>query len=533
MLKIAKTTVVLAASIALSLSTLPAHAELLGETITEPQSAVFESQATLVASSRFMNTAEEAKVVAPKTEAEATLSIAAFDDKADQAKDKSVAAYEKAASYLSMAQESTDVAVKGKYTTAADTYEKTGYFYSVAADLYLTAQQKTAALSAKLPDAKTAEDNAGNLKVKTLTDAKLALTEAKAEVATQKNASELSADASRSQTELGTTVGLTAAATNVSKLAVDVAAKREAITELIADYQAKANSLPAGTTKSTYLDVVKTYGSALALTDVVVLNTESAASKFANAVPENPVNPGEQLKWHMFQADPDTALAVMKYNFAQLSFAPIRWEALAQSIAQDPTPYLDPANHQETITEYINGFRSSSLQGAAEAKDLLALVARYNDQIPTASDADAETWKQVSSYLVDIISIYNEMSQSQYQIYTTLSEASSKAPLKASLVDQSTEVKSVLKTGEKVVATAGEVDAKVLYGATEVTVFTTTPAEKVTITFTKTGAKTVTATDVSDQSGIAELKITKDYSGYTATVTVDGKVIDKEKVTKP
>jgi len=43
----------------------------------------------------------------------------------------------------------------------------------------------------------------------------------------------------------------------------------------------------------------------------------------------------------------------------------------------------------------------------------------------------------------------------------------------------------------------------------------------------------VTATDVSDQSGIAELKITKDYSGYTATVKVDGKVIDKEKVTKP
>jgi hypothetical protein len=302
---------------------------------------------------------------------------------------------------------------------------------------------------------------------------------------------------------------------------------------LITEYQAKAASAKAGPIRDTYLAAVAQYSSASAITDTVALNSATATTKFQNAVPENPTNPGDNLKWHIFQSDPATALAVMKYNYAQFAFSAIHWQGMTQTIAQDTSYYLNPANHQETINEYVDGFRTSALQVSSESKDLLALVARYNDQIAGASDADAQTWTQVSSYLVDIITIYGEIAQSQYQIYQDLKEAQGAAALKASLVEQTPEAKTVLKVGEKVVAPAGELTAIGAAGVTEISVYTTDPTAKVTVTLAKTGAKTVTASDTSDASGLAEITLPKDYTGYTVSVTLDGKLIDKEKVTKP
>ncbi len=521
------------ATFALSLLPMAAHADLLGETVVEAQSALFESQAIMVASSRAMNTAEEVKIVAPTSDADSKLKIAALDDKADLAKDKAAEAFDKAAEYLTMAQDATSTAVASKYVTTADTYEKTAYFYSVTADLYLTAQQKTEVLAAKLPDTRTSEENALNPRVLSLSDAKAALTEAKAEVAVQKNASELTSDAAAASVDVGTSQGASQVATTVQALANKVADRQDEVTALITSYQAKASGATAGPIRDTYLAAVTQYRAASSISDTVAQNSETASSKFANAVPENPVNPGENLKWHIFQADPTTALAVMKYNYAQLSFSALHWQGMAQTIAQDTAYYLDPANHMETITEYVDGFRASALQVSSESKDLRALVTRYNDQIAGANDADAQTWTQVSSYLVDIITIYGEIAQSQYQTYQTLKEAQGAAALKASLVEQTTEAKAVLKVGEKVVAPAGELNAVVTSGKTEIDVYTTDPTAKVTVSLAKVGAKTVTATDTTDSSGLAEVTLPKDYVGYTVTVVLDGKVIDKEKVTKP
>jgi hypothetical protein len=184
----------------------------------------------------------------------------------------------------------------------------------------------------------------------------------------------------------------------------------------------------------------------------------------------------------------------------------------------------------QSVGSYIDGFRTSSLQVSAESADLLALVAQYNALIPNATPEDADKWQQVSSYLVDIIATYTEVAQSQNEIYNQLSIANGSNIAKASLVAQTAEVKTVLKAGSKVVATAGELDATVRYGATEIAVYTTKPQDKVTVTLSKAGAKSVTVTDVSDDSGLAETKLAKSYAGYTATVTLDGKVIDKEAV---
>ena len=516
----------------LTMAPLAANAGLLGSTVTDAQSAVYESQARLVASSQIMNTAEEVKIVAPTSEADATVKIAALDDKADSAKDLASAAFDKAAEYLAKAQDSTSATVKSKYVAAADTYEKTAYFYSVTADLYLSAQVKTSDLAAALPEAPTSQDNAANITVVSAADAKLALTEAKAAVAVQKNASELVADAASTSVAVGTSSGVTQAKSTVQGLEEAVVAKKEVITDLVTEYQAKAAAAPAGAVRDAYTAVVTQYQTAASIADSVVTTSQTATARFTNAVPENPVNPGDNLKWHIFQSNPNTALAVMKYNFAQFAFSAIHWQGMTQSIAQDPDYYLNPANHQETINEYVNGFRSSSLQVALEAKDLRALVARYNDQIAGATDADAAIWKQVSSYLVDIITVYDEIAQSQYQIYTTLSESLNVSALKASLVTQTAEVKSVLKAGEKVVTAAGELSTKATSGRTEIDVYTTAPQEKVTVSLAKSGAKTITATDVTDASGLAEVNLTKDYAGYTASVYLDGKLVDKEKVTK-
>ncbi|MCX8530180.1 MAG: hypothetical protein ORN27_08970 [Rhodoluna sp.] len=523
----------LIATLSMSLLPMAAHADILGETVADAQCALFASQATMVASSREMNTAEEVKIVAPVSDADATLKIAALDDKADLAKDKSAAAFDKAAVYLTLAQDASSSAVAAKYVATADTYEKTAYFYSVAADLYLGAQQKTEVLSAKLPNTATSEDNAQNIRIVNLNDAKAALTEGKAEVAVQKNASEITGDAANTSVDVGTSSGAAQAATTIQSLASEVSDRKTEIATLITEYQAKAAAAKVGPIRDTYLAAVTQYRAAASISDTVALNSESATDKFQNAVPENPANPGENLKWHIFQADPATALAVMKYNYAQLAFSAIHWQGMTQTIAQDTESALNPANHQETITEYVDGFRSSALQVSSEAKDLLALVARYNDQVAGASDADAQTWTQVSSYLVDIITIYGEIAQSQYQIYQTLKEAQGAAALKASLVEQTPEAKAVLKTGEKVVAPAGELTATGLVGATEISVYTTDPTAKVTVTLAKTGAKSVTATDTTDATGLAEITLPKDYTGYTVSVTLDGKLIDKEKVTKP
>jgi hypothetical protein len=532
MQKIIKLPLSVIATLSLSLAPMTGHADVLGENVIDAQCALFASQAIMVASSREMNAAEEVKIVAPASDADATLKIAALDDKADLAKDKSAAAFDKAATYLTLAQDATSSVLAAKYVSTADTYEKTAYFYSVAADLYLTAQQKTEALSAKLPNKATSEDNAKISSIVNLSDAKAALTEAKAEVAVQKNASELAEDAATASVTVGTSEGVSQVKATVQALAAEVSDRKAEITALITDYQAKAEAAKAGPIRDTYLAAVNQYRAAESISNTVALNSASATTKFQNAVPENPENPGDNLKWHIFQSDPSTALAVMKYNYAQLAFSAIHWQGTTQMIAQDTTSYLDPANHMETVAEYVDGFRTSALQVSSESKDLLQLVARYNDQVAGANDADAQTWTQVSSYLVDIVTIYGEIAQSQYQIYQDLKEAQGVAPLKASLVEQTTEAKAVLKAGEKVVAPAGELVATGLAGTTELSVYTTNPTAKVTVTLAKAGAKTVTATDTTDANGLAEITLSKDYTGYTVSVSLDGKLIDKEKVTK-
>jgi len=519
----------LSASLVLSFGSVPAQAGILGQIVQDSQSASLEGQATLVTSSREMNSAEEVKVIAPTSDADAVLKIALLDNKADVAKDKSAAAYDKAAEYLTLAQDATDNTVKAKFVAAADTYEKTAYFYSVTSDLYLTAEQKTEVLAAKLPDSKTSAETATDLKVISLKDATLALTEAKAEVEVQKNAAQLVADASDSVLTVGTTNGLDQANETLEGLVTAVTEKKAAISELVTDYQGKA-AASTGAIKQTYTAVVNQYKAAAAIATTSVSDGATASSRFINAVPENPTNPGENLKWHIFQSDPNTALAVMKYNYAQFAFSAIHWQGMAQSIAQNPDEYLNPANHQETITEYINGFRSSALQVSSEANDLRTLISKYNDQVAGASDADALTWSQVSSYLTDIVSIYDEISQSQYEIYTTLSAQKSIAVTKAYLVTETPEVKTVLKTGEKVVPLAGEVQAGGSTGETTMNVYTTAPGAKVSFVLSKPGTKSVTVNSVADSSGYAATTLAKDYTGYTVAVSVSGKLLDKEKV---
>ncbi len=527
-----KISTLVVSALVLAGSALPAQAELLGETIVDTQSAIFESLASQVTASRLMNTAEETKVVAPKTLAEATVSSIAFDDKGDLAKDKADAALQKAADYLTLANEATTAKVRTDYTTASANYEKTAYFYSVAADLYLVDQQKTAALAAKLPDAATSADKAATVSARSLTDAQKAVTEAKAELGTQKNSMDATADADKASLEVGTPTGLNQAATALDSLATVVAGKKDTLLTLADNYTAKAAS-STGATKTTYAAAATTYRQAASAADTVILNANSAKDKFNNAIPENPENPGVNLKWHMFQSDPDIAVAVMKYNFAQLAFSSLHWQSEAQNVALDTATYLSVENRSQPIQEYIDGFRSSSMQIADGAKDLLVLVGRYYDEIPSATPENAAKWKLAASYLVDIVATYTEMQQAQYQIYLTLSAANGSAVKTAALVAATAEVKTVLKAGEKSVAAAGEVAAKVTAeSATEIDVYTTKLGEKVTITLTKSRAKTVTVTDVSDTSGLAEVTLAKSYLGYSASVSVSGKVVDKEAVTR-
>ena len=529
MFKISKSSLAALAAISLSLVAFPAHADLLGAPVTNAQNAVFESTASQVTASKVMNTAEEVKIVAPTTDAEAVVSVTTFDDSADSAKNKAVAALDKAAGYLDLANASSVASVKTQYTTAATNYQKSAYFYQVAADLYLAAEQKVATVAAKLPDKPTAEESAGNLATKTLADAKLAATEGKAALAIQQNTNQALNSAANFSTEIGTSESADQVAQNVELLDASIGAKKGYYADLRADYLAKA-AATTGTIKATYTAAANSYGAASALSDVINQNAASASDKFANAVPENPVNPGDNLKWHMFQSNPDTALAVMKYNFAQLAFSALHWQAQASIVANDPEGWLMSWSGDQSVGSYIDGFRTSSLQVSAESADLLALVAQYNALIPNATSEDADKWQQVSSYLVDIIATYTEVAQSQNEIYNQLSIANGSNIAKASLVAQTAEVKTVLKAGSKVVATAGELDATVRYGATEIAVYTTKPQDKVTVTLSKAGAKSVTVTDVSDDSGLAETKLAKSYAGYTATVTLDGKVIDKEAV---
>jgi hypothetical protein len=533
MRKIASLSTVLIVTLYSVLLTNSAQAGLLGETVKESQSAYFESQATLVLSSRAMNIAEEVVIVAPTSAADATTKIASLDDKADLAKDKAATAYDKATEYLNLAQDSKTAAERNKFVSAADTYEKTAYFYSLTADLYLTAQQKTAALALKLPDTKSAKESAGNVEVRSFEDAKLALAESVAEVVVQKKANEIALDASKASLKVGTPAGVSQVSETVTELGNSVAANLEIIKDLVSDYQAKAAASPAGSTRDMYNSVVKQYKSASSIASKVAVSINSAKTKFANAIPENPVNPGDNLKWHIFQENPQTALAVMKYNFAQLAFSAIHWEGMAQSIAQDTDYFLNPANHQESITEYINGFRSSAMQVSLEAKDLRALVSKYNDLIATANDNDAKTWTQVSSYLTDIVTIYDEMAQSQYQIYTTLSKAQGTPTVETTFIEQNTEAKSVLTSGELVVAPAGELSASSSKGKTSIVVYTTAPSSNVSISLAKTKAKTVTSVAATDTEGVVRINLPKDYVGYTVSVSLNGKLVDKEKVTKP
>lgn len=512
-------------------SALPAQAELLGETIVDTQSAIFESLASQVTASRDMNTAEESKVVAPKTLAEATVSSIAFDDKGDIAKDKADAALQKAADYLMLANEATTAKVRTDYTTASTNYEKTAYFYSVAADLYLVDQQKTAALAAKLPDAATSADKAATLSSRSLTDAQKAVTEGKAELGTQKNSMDATADADAASVAVGTLEGMDQASNAVNALKLNAVDKKAEMLALADNYAAKA-AASTGAIKTTYASASTTYTQAASVADTVIVNATSATGKYGNALPESPENPGDNLKWHMFQSDPTTAVAVMKYNFSQLAFSAIHWQAEAQNVALNTDSYL-AADHGEPIQAYIDGFRTSSMQIADGAKDLMVLVGRYYDEVPGATAENAAKWQLAASYLVDIVATYTEMQQAQYQIYLTLSAANGSAVKTAALVATTAEVKTVLKTGEKVVAAAGELSA-VATGAssTEIDVYTTKPLEKVTITLTKAGAKAVTVTDVSDASGLAEATLPKSYLGYSASVSVSGKIVDKEAVTR-
>jgi hypothetical protein len=526
-----KISTVIVSSLLLAGSVLPAQADLLGETIVDTQSAVFESLASQVTASRVMNTAEETKVVAPKTQAEAAVATIGLDDKGDVAKDKADAALQKAAAYLTLANEATTAKVRTDYTTASSNYEKTAYFYSVAADLYLVNQQKTAALAAKLPDAATSADKASVVSSRSLTDAQKAVIEAKVELGNQKNSSEAVADANAKSLDFGTNDAKTLVSTALSTLSLTVEDKKESLTSLSQNYAAKA-AASTGTTKTTYASAAATYSQAASLADTVLQNATTAKTKFTNAVPVNPENPGDNLKWHMFQSNPDTAVAVMKYNFAQLSFSAIHWQTEAQNVALNTSSYLS-GNNGQPVQEYIDGFRTSSMMVADGAKDLMVLVGRYYDEIPGATAENADKWKLAASYLVDIVATYTEMQQAQYQIYLTLSTANGSAVKTAALVTPTAEAKAVLKNGEKTVTTAGEVAATVTAGSkTEIDVYTTKPGEKVTITLTKSGAKSVTATDVADTSGLAEVSLPKSYLGYSASVSVAGKVVDKEAVTR-
>jgi hypothetical protein len=510
-------------------SVLPAQAGSLGETIVDTQSAIFESLATQVTASRDMNTAEETKIVAPKTQAEATVATLALDDKGDLAKDKADAALQKAADYLTLANEATTAKVRTDYTTASSNYQKTAYFYSVAADLYLVDQQKTAALAAKLPDSPTAADKASVVSSRSLADAQKAVTEAKAELGNQKNALDVTTNADQAQLQLGTYSDIDQADNTLHDLWQINSAKKESLLTLAANYTSKA-AASTGSTKTAYTTAATTYRQAASVADAVVVNANSARENYGNALPENPANPGDNLKWHMFQSNPDTAVAVMKYNFAQLAFSSIRWQTEAQNVALNTDSYLT-GDHGETIQEYIDGFRTSSMQYADGAKDLLDLVGRYYAQVPAAAQEDAAKWQLAASYLVDIVATYAEVQQAQYQIYLTLSAAQGTSVKTATLVTQTAEAKTVLKAGEKAVAVAGELTATVTaQSTTEFDVYTTKPGEKVSIALSKAGAKTVTVTDVADDSGLATATINKSYAGYTATVTLAGKVIDKEAV---
>lgn len=522
---------VIVSSLLLAGSVLPAQAELLGETIVDTQSAIFESLATQVTASREMNTAEESKVVAPKTQADATVATIALDDKGDVAKDKADAALQKAADYLTLANLTSTAKVRADYTTASSNYEKTAYFYSVAADLYLVNQQKTAALAAKLPDAATSADKASVVSSRSLADAQKAVTEAKAELGIQKNGSDAVIDANNVSLDYGTAAGLDQAISSVENLSSEASSKKQILATLSTNYAAKA-AASTGAIKTAYTAAATTYSQAAAVADTVVQNATSAWGKFTNAVPENPANPGDNLKWHMFQSNPDTAIAVMKYNFAQLSFSAIHWQTEAQNVALNTDSYLS-GDRSQPLQEYIDGFRSSSMQVASEAKDLLTLVGRYYDEVPAATQEDAAKWQLAASYLVDIVATYTEVQQAQYQIYLTLSAANGSAVKTAALVTPNAEAKTVLKAGEKAVAVAGEVTAKVTAeSTTEIDVYTTKPGEKVTITLSKAGAKSVTATDVADASGLAEVTLAKSYVEYNVSVSIAGKVIDKESVTR-
>ena len=526
---IATTTLTSLVAVAFAFASMPAQADLLGTAVDNATNAVFESTASQVTASKVMNTAEEVKVVAPTTDAEATVSITAFDDSSDTAKDKAVAALEKASAYVDLANSSSVAADKTKYTTAATNYQKSAYFYQVAADLYLSAEQKVATVAAKLPDKPTSEDSAANVATKSLADAKMATTEAKAALALQQNANQAVVEATSATLDLGSTQSADQVAANISSLGGSVTSNKVTYADLSANYMAKA-AATSGATKTAYLAAANTYSQASTLTDNITAGATTASARFSNAVPENPANPGENLKWHIFQSDPDTALAVMKYNFSLLAFSAVRWNTQAAYVANDPAGYLSSLDLGSSLSSYIDNFRTSSLQVSSESANLLTLVGQYNAQIPNATPENAAKWQLVSSYLVDIIATYTETAQAQNEIYNQLSIASGSTVAKAALVTQSSEVKTVLKAGSKVVAPAGELDASTKAGVTSIEVYTTKPQDKVTITLSKAGAKTVTVTDVSDDSGLATATVNKSYAGYTATVTLDGKVIDKETV---
>jgi hypothetical protein len=477
-----------------------------------------------------MNSAEEVKVATPTTKAGAELTAAGYDDKADNYKDKSLAAYDKASEYLDLANDAKSSTDRKNYTTAADNYEKTAYFYSVSADLYLSAQQKVLSSGAALTSFATSADKVGNASVRSLTDAKVALTEAKAEVAHQNNTKEAIADANKVSTAVATNLGVTDAKNAINSLGASVETKKDELLYLSAGYAAKA-AASTGETKTTYAEVGKLYSQAATVATQAKTASVTAVSKFTNAVPESPVNPGDDLKWHMFQSNPDTALAVMKYNYAQLAISAVRWQGIAQNVAQNPAGFLEGERNQSDES-YADGFRTSSMVASSESKDLLPLVSRYNDQIPSAGAADADKWKQVSSYLVDIIVTYQEMGQAQYQIYTSLNLELGRTVQKASLIEKTAEVTSVLKVGEKKVVVDAEVDSTEVKGKTQVDVYSTQPGEVVSITLSKAGAKSVTLKDTSDEAGLAEFNLSKSYVGFTATVKIDGKTVDSEKLAK-
>ena len=516
---------------ALAVAPLSASADLLGSTVTESSSAVFESLAVQVKASQLMNSAEEVKITAPTTKAAAELTASGFDDKADSYKDKSLAAFDQAAEYLDLANTAKSSADRTNYTAAADNYEKTAYFYSVSADLYLSAQQKVLGTGSDLKTFATSADKVDDAGVRSLADAKVALVEAKAEIAHQNNTQDAIADANKISTSVATELGVEDAKAAISALGASVQIKKDELLDLAAGYADKA-AASTGETKTTYQAVEKLYNQAASVAGKSTTASATAVTRFTNAVPVAPENPGDNLKWHLFQSNPDTALAVMRYNFAQLAMSAVRWQGIAQDVAQNPAPYLDSNNRSETVEQYVRGFRTSSLSVSSESKDLVALVSRYNDQIPTASAEDAQKWSEVSSYLVDIIVTYQETAQAQYQIYNLLSMELGLSVQKASLITKSSEVTSVLKTGEKKVVVDGEINSTEVKGKTEVDVYTTQPGEVVTITLSKAGAKSVTLKDTTDEAGLAEYNLTKSYVGFTATVKIDGTTIDAEKLAK-